>query len=154
MRSPAHEIVQMFQQAYQSLSDTDKDSTIDAFAKMKDPAVSSVALLSTEFSSEATSASHTIALGAKHRKDVEAQMKASGKDAEFDKEAKRLFQKNMGSLYVDNDTARFEQDFEVVKSYLVGKMHESGDYKIDQYKMEDAVKKVMGNLPVSASFSG
>ncbi|KAL6514398.1 hypothetical protein OROMI_034293 [Orobanche minor] len=64
-RRPAKETIQMYQQAYQSTPDGDKDNVLTAFSKIKDNAVSTIAQLSSEHSSDAHVAAHHIIVGVK-----------------------------------------------------------------------------------------
>ncbi|KJZ80676.1 hypothetical protein KP07_05295, partial [Candidatus Liberibacter solanacearum] len=76
MKLPSSETVAMIQGAYNTLSDSDKESVLSSFAKIKDNALSAVVQLSSEFADEANVAAGSIIVGTKNKLDIEQQYKA------------------------------------------------------------------------------
>ncbi|WP_152414446.1 hypothetical protein [Candidatus Liberibacter americanus] len=148
VRKPSYETIKMYQNALRTLSDEDKDKAITGFSKIQDKAVSNVATLSSEFSTEAETVANYIILGVKHRKDVEAVLTPKGQSIADVKDTVTVAIQNMfGKLYINNDDANFNKDVEAMTLYLYGKHHAGEISSITKSTVNDNLKAVYGNEP-------
>ncbi|KQC48726.1 hypothetical protein AP064_05040 [Candidatus Liberibacter solanacearum] len=111
---------------------------------MKDKVTSSICRLAMSDSAEARASAIPVISGVKHRGDIELKLESS-KGNGVKKLFNNLINKEIGQLYQGSEDANYKQDAEVIKLYIMGNMHKTGDYTMNGEVVRDAVKAVFGN---------
>ncbi|CAL9916727.1 hypothetical protein [Candidatus Liberibacter solanacearum] len=127
-------------------SDTEKiKSVVDG---LKDKVTSSICRLAMSDSAEDRASASSVIYGVKHRGDIELKLESTTGNG-FKKLLNNLMNKEIGRLYQGSEDESYKKDAEVVKLYIMGNMHKTGDYKIDSDVVKDAVKAVFGNTAIT-----
>lgn len=145
MRSPAHETVQLYQQAYQSSPDSDKAAMETAFVKQNDHILASVARLSMK--EDQPRAAQMVLIGAKHKSEIDKDFKADPKsnNKSFDSYYNPYIASYLAPLKRNSVGGHFERNKEAVKLYILGNMKQTNDYTLDRKVIEKASTDMLGN---------
>lgn len=145
------ESAQLYQQAYQRLPDKDKEAMSTSLAKQGDHALATVAYLSMD--EDQPMVAQTVALGAKYRDEIEKLYKGHPKSDNkfFDTHYTPLVHKHLSSLQLNSLGSFFERSVESIKLYIMGNMKMTGKFDLNSRVVEEAIKQVLGNVPISVN---
>ncbi|MGZ9594808.1 MAG: hypothetical protein ACXX52_04230 [Candidatus Liberibacter asiaticus] len=149
VKRPASESVDLIRGAYNTLSDSDKEGVRSSFAHIEDNGLSAVVRLSSEFSDDAKNAAMVILSGMKHQKDTETRYNSDHKSNKFDTLYASYINKPLTNLERSTVGGDFIKDKEAIKLYILGDMKNTGNYTLNGKRVEDAMRMVLGNTPVS-----
>ncbi|MBE2997063.1 hypothetical protein IGP60_05460, partial [Candidatus Liberibacter asiaticus] len=149
VKRPTSEAVDLIRGAYNTLSDSDKEGVRSSFAHIEDNGLSAVVRLSSEFSDDAKNASMVVLDGMKHKKDIETRYNTDHKSNKFDTLYASYINKPLTNLERSTVGGDFIKDKEAIKLYILGDMKNTGNYTLNGKRVEDAMRMVLGNTPVS-----
>ncbi|KJZ81584.1 hypothetical protein AP064_05535 [Candidatus Liberibacter solanacearum] len=154
--SNSHEFIKDMSRVWDGTNEADKDKVLYSYNKIDDPALSSILTFTTQNDPTAKEVASTIAVGAKHRKDIETNFKTESKVGFKDAYSSRI-RKRVGELYSNGEstfdtTGKFlgaEKEAQALELYILGDMHKSGDYsRKANERIDKALKAALGGASI------